>query len=924
MPAGSPLGGRAVTLIGRRAECDVLDRIVVSVRGGESRALVLCGDQGAGKTALLEYLAGRADGCRVARAAGVQSEMELAFATLHQLCAPLLDHLERLPAPQRDALQTAFGMKAGTAPDRFLVALAALTLLSESAVERPLLCLVDDHQWSDHASAQVLAFVARRLSVESVGLLFAARLPGGDLSGLDELAIGGLDEADARALLDSVVTGPLDERVRDQIVAETRGNPLALMELPRSLTPGELAGGFGLPGAPAGTDPVEENFLRRVEALPAETRQLLLLAAADPATDPALVWQAAALLGIGIEAAGPAAEAGLAEFGARVRFRHPLVRSVVYRSAPGPDRQRAHAALAAVTDPRLNPDRRAWHRANAAAGPDEGVARELESSASRARARGGPAAAAAFLERAAMLSLDPAQRARRALAAADGKASAGAFAVALDLLGMAEAGPLTEFQRARADLLRAQIAFLASRGSDAPPLLLKAASRLEPVDAGLSRAAYLDALSAAMFASRLAGPGAGMQEIARTTASAPRPPHSPRVQDFLLDGLAAHYTDGYAAGLPILRRALSAFGDRPSVDEELRWLWLGCIAALHVWDDERWEALATRFVQVARTAGSLSELPLALSTRAHMHLFAGELTAAASLIGEALAATEATCSNLTPYGALGLAAFRGAEAEASALIEATTRDATRRGEGIGVSVAEWANAVLNNGLGRYRQAMIAAERVSGHDRSLGATNWAMVELIEAAARTGGTQTAAAALARLSEMTTAAGTDWALGIEARSRALLCEGAAADDLYREAVARLHRTRVRPDLARAHLLFGEWLRRRRRRSEAREHLRAALELLESMGMDAFANRARHELRATGETARKRATSAADEQLTAHEAQIAQLARDGMSNPEIGARLFLSPRTVQYHLGSVFAKLGISSRSQLDLVLPEGPVAV
>ena len=754
--------------------------------------------------------------------------------------------------------------------------------------------------------------------------MFAARLPGGDLSGLDELAVRELNEADARALLDSVVPGPLDERVRDQIVAETRGNPLALMELPRSLTPGELAGGFGLPGAPAGTDPIEENFRRRVESLPAETRQLLLLAAADPAADPALVWQATALLGIGAEAAGPAAEAGLAEVGARVRFRHPLVRSVVYRCAPGQDKQRAHAALAEVTDPRLNPDRRAWHRAQAAAGPDEGIARELESSASWARGRGGLAASAAFLERAAMLSLDPAQRARRALAAADGKASAGAFAVALDLLAMAEAGPLTEFQRARADLLRAQIAFLTSRGSDAPPLLVKAAGRLEPIDAGLSRAAYLDALSAAMFASRLAGPGGGMQEMARTAAAAPRPPHAPRVQDLLLDGLAAHYTAGYAAGLPILRRALSAFDHGPSVDEELRWLWLGCIAALHVWDDERWEALATRFVQVARTAGSLSELPLALTTRAHMHLFAGELTAAASLIGEVQAATEAIGGNLTPYGALGLAAFRGSEAEASTLIETTTRDATRRGEGIAVSVAEWASAVLNNGLGRYRQAMTAADRVSGHDQGLGATNWAVVELIEAAGRTGDTQTAASALERLCAMTSAAGTDWALGIEARCRALLCEGAAAGDLYREAVARLQRTRVRPDLARAHLLFGEWLRRRRQRSQAREQLRAALELLESMGMDAFANRARHELGATGETARKRGVPTADEQLTAHEAQIAQMARDGMSNPEIGARLFLSPRTVQYHLGSVFAKLGISSRNQLDLVLPEGPVAV
>ena len=873
-----------------------------------------------GKTALLEYLSGRAETCRVLRVAGVQSEMELAFAALHQLCAPLLDRRERLPGPQRDALQTAFGMKVGPAPDRFLVGLAALTLLSESGVDRPLLCLVDDHQWLDRASAQVLAFVARRLSAESVGMLFAARVPGGDLAGLHELVIGGLREADARVLLDSALTGPLDERVRDQIVAETRGNPLALLELPRGLTSAELAGGFGVPRVPTVADSIEESFRRRVEGLPAETRRLLLLAAADPAADPALIWQAAARLGISTNAAGPAAEAGLAEFGVRLRFRHPLVRSVVYRSAPGQDKRRAHAALAELTDPRLDPDRCAWHLAHAASGPDEDVAVELENSASRARARGGLAAAAAFLERAATLTLDSAQRARRALAAADSKAQAGAFDVALDLLAVAEAGQLTELQRARADLLRAQLAFLTNRGSDAPPLLLTAARRLEPIDAGLSRAAYLDALSATMFAGRQAGPGGEMQEIARRAAAAPRPPHAAQVRDLLLDGLGTHFTDGYSAGLPILRRALSAFGHGTSNDEELRWLWLGCIAALHVWDDERWEELSTRFVQIARDVGSLSELPLALSTRAHMHLFAGELPAAAALVGEVTALTEATGSALTPYGALGLAAFRGTEAEASALIEATTRDATLRGEGIGLSVAEWASAVLNNGLGRYRQAMTTAERASSHDWNLGVTNWAVVELIEAAARTGNTGTAAAALGQLSEMTGAAGTEWALGIEARSRALLSRGAAADSLYREAVARLDHTRVRPDLARAHLLFGEWLRRERRRSEAREHLHTALEMLESMGMEAFADRARRELRATGETARRRADSPGNGQLTAHEAQIARLARDGMTNPEIGARLFLSPRTVQYHLGNVFTKLGISSRSQLDRVLPEG----
>ena len=902
----------------------MLDQLVAVVRGGESRALVLHGDPGVGKTALLEYLAGRADTCRVLRAAGVQSEMELAFAALHQLCAPMLDRRERLPGPQYDALQTAFGMKVGPAPDRFMVALAALTLLSESAADQPLLCLVDDHQWLDQASAQVLAFVARRLSAESVGMLFATRIPGGDLAGLHELAIGGLREADARVLLDSVLTGPLDERVRDQIVAETRGNPLALLELPRGLTSAELAGGFGVPGAPTVADSIEESFRQRVEALPAETRRLLLLAAAGPAADPALIWQAAARLGISTKAAGPAAEAGLAEFGVRLRFRHPLVRSVVYRSASAQDKRRAHAVLAELTDPRLDPDRCAWHLAHAAAGPDEDVAVELENSANRARARGGLAAAAAFLERAAMLTLDSAQRARRALAAAESQAQAGAFDVALDLLAMAEAGRLTELQRARADLLRARLAFLTNRGSDAPPLLLLAAGRLAPIDVGLSRAAYLDALSAAMFAGRQAGPGGEMQEIARAVAAAPRPAHAPQVCDLLLDGLATHFTDGYAAGLPIVRKALSAFRDGASSDEELRWLWLGCIAALHVWDDERWEELSTRFVQLARNVGSLSELPLALTTRAHMHLFAGELPAAAALVGEVTALTEATGSALTPYGALGLAAFRGTEAEASALIEATTTDAIQRGEGIGLSVAEWAGAVLNNGLGRYQEAMAAADRAASHDRNLGVTNWAVVELIEAAARTGDTAAAASALGRLSEMTSAAGTEWALGIEARSRALLSAGAPADRLYHEAVARLDRTRVRPDLARAHLLFGEWLRRERRRSEAREHLRTALEMLESMGMEAFAGRARRELRATGETARRRASEPGNGQLTAHEAQIAHLARDGMSNPEIGARLFLSPRTIQYHLGNVFTKLGISSRSQLDRVLPEGSAAV
>jgi DNA-binding CsgD family transcriptional regulator len=928
IPAESPTWPRAGELADRRTERDVLDRLVEAVRAGDSRALVVHGEPGAGKTALLEYLAGRASGCRVVRAAGVESEMELAFAGLHQVCTPLLDRLEALAAPQAEALRVTFGMSSGPTPDPFFVGLAALGLLAESAGERPVVCLVDDAQWLDRASLGVLAFVARRLVAESVALVFGARAPARELERLTELAVGGLPHTDALILLDSVLLGPIDARVRDQIVAETHGNPLALLELPRGLTAAELAGGFGLPGALPGAVQlpglVEETFRRRMGVLPAQTRRLLLLAAADPTGDSALVWRAADRLDIPAAAATPAAADGLAEFGARVMFRHPLVRSAAYRAAPLEDRRDVHRALAEATDAQADPDRRAWHRAQAAPGPDEDVAAELERSASRVRARGGPAAAAAFLERAATLTLDRTRRAGRALSAAQAKIQAGAFDTARDLVAMAESEALSDFQQARLDLVRAQLAFVTSRGSDAPPLLLQAARRLEPIDADLSRATYLDALAAAMFAGRLASPGGGVVEVARAASAAPRPRHAPRASDLLLDGLAAHYNQGYAAGLPILNRALAAFGTETSAEEELRWLWLACVSALHVWDDHCWEALSERYVHLARRAGALAELPLALNRRVRPLLFAGELTAAASLVEEVQAALEATGTNLAPYGALALAAFRGDEARSSALIQATVEDVTRRGEGLGITVAEWANAVLNNGLGRYRQAMAAARRATGHDRDLGgAANGALAELVEAAARSGMTETAAGAYGRLAEMTGAAGTDWALGIQARSHALLSDGRAAEECYREAITRLGQTRIRVDLARAHLLYGEWLRCERRRIHAREQLRTAHSLLEAMGLEGFAERARRELRATGETARKRATASRDEDLTAQEAQIARLARDGLSNPEIGARLFISTRTVQYHLSKVFTKLGITSRAQLDRARLDGAAA-
>jgi len=904
----------AAGLTDRLRERGVLDRFVASVRAGKGQALVVRGEPGVGKTVLLDYLVGGAtsSGCRVVRATGVQSEMELAFAGLHQLCAPMLDHAESLPVPQREALRTAFGLSTGPVPDRFLVGLAVVGLLSETAEERPLVCVVDDQQWLDHASAQALGFAARRLAAEPVGLVFAARVPGKDVAGLPELVVEGLAEDDAQELLKSVLTGPLDPRVRDRIIADTHGNPLALLELPRGLTPAQLTGGFGISSAVPLDGRIEESFGRQLEALPAQTRRLVQLAAADPSGDPVLVWRAAGRLAIGTEAAGPAVEAGLAEFGARVRFRHPLVRSAAYRSASVQTRQELHGALAEVTDPAVDPDRRAWHRAQAAPGPDEEVAAELEQSAGRAQRRGGLAAAAAFLERSAELTLDPARRAQRALAAAQAKYQAGALDAALGLLAMAQAGPLDELQRARGDLLRAQIAFASSHGRDAPPLMLSAAKQLETLDVGLARETYLEAFTAALFVGRLS-PAVG--EVARAARKAPAPPAPARAPDLLLDGLALLVTEGYAAGTPALRRALLAFRDQDiSAEEGLSWLWLAGRAAMAVWDDETWHILASRHVKLARDAGALSELPLAIRWRILLHTHTGELSEGAALIAEAQAVADATGSQLGPHGDLGVAAWRGREAEATELIQATMDGVTSRGEGRGMT-SQYAAALLYNGLGRYDQALAAAELASEYD-DIGVLGWSLAELVEAAVRSGQPARASDALQRLSETTRASGTDWALGTEARSRALLSEGETAENYYREAIERLGRTRMRPAVARAHLLYGEWLRRENRRRDARAELRTAHGLFTTMGIEAFAERARRELLATGETVRKRTVETVSE-LTAQEAHIARLAVDGRTNSEIGAQLFLSTRTVEWHLSKVYTKLGVGSRRELRRAL-------
>ncbi len=904
-------------LRGRRQQCRALDALLADVRAGRSRVLVIRGEAGIGKTALLEYAAETAQDFRVARAEGAESEMELPFAALHQLCGRMLDRLDRLPGPQRDALGVAFGLRSGGAPDRFLVGLAVLGLLSEVAADRPLLCLVDDAQWLDQASAQALAIVARRLDAESVALLFGTRDPaaGGDLAGLPGLTVPGLADADARAVLASVLPGRLDERVRDRIIAESGGNPLALLELPRGLTAAGLAGGFGLAGALPVAGRIEQSYLRRIAPLPEPTRRLLLLAAAEPTGDPTLLWRAARRLGIGAEDAAPAEAYGLLTVADRVTFRHPLVRSAVYQAAPAGDRRRVHLAIAEATDPGTDPDRRAWHRAQAAAEPDEDIAAELERSASRAQARGGLAAAAAFLERAATLTLQPARRAERALAAAQAKYQVGAFDAALGLVATAESGPLGELERARADLMRGQIAFASSRGSGAPPLLLKAARQFEPLDAALARETYLEALSAALFAGRLAF-GGGVREVAAAARAAPPPPRPERAPDLLLDGLALVITEGYPAGAPMLKQAVSAFCGADVSGEGLRWLWQACHGAGLLWDYGSWDLLSARRVELARDAGALTALAIAFNTRVGVHLFAGEFTVAASLVAEVASVTEATGSSIVPYAALALAALAGREAEAFELIEAGAKDAERRGEGAGLSFVQWATAVLCNGLGRYEEALAAAQQASEDSHGDLFSNWAVAELIEAATRRGVRELAVGALQWLSDSARASGTDWALGVEARSRALVSDGENAETGYREAIDRLARTRLRLELARAHLLYGEWLRRQNRRIDAREQLRTAHRMLSGMGAGGFAERAARELRATGERVRKRAIQT-PVQLTARETQIAELAGDGLSNPEIAAQLFMSPRTVEYHLHKVFTKLDISSRNQLHRVL-------
>lgn len=911
-------------LHGRGAECAALTDLIAQVRSGTGRTLVLRGEAGVGKTALLDHTSTAATDFLIVAIAGVQSDMELAFAGLQQMCAPLMSHLDKLAAPQREALSVAFGYGTGPTPDRFLVGLAVLSLLAAAADERPLLCLIDDAQWLDQVSVQTLAFVARRLLAERVAMVFAIRDGYAELlPGLAELVVTGLSDADARELLESVMIGGIDPRVRDRIVAETRGLPLALVDVPRTATATELAGGFWIAGKRSSTAAIEAGFIQRITALPSDTQRLLLVAAAEPVGDAALFLRAAARLDIPVDALAPAEAAGIIEFGHRMRFHHPLMRSAAYRAAELGDRRTAHRALAEATDPQADPDRRAWHAASATSGPDDVVAAELEASAGRAQCRGGIAAAAAFLERAAVLTLDPELRAARAIAAAQSKRDAAAPEAAYELLSLAEAGPLSALQRAQVVRMRAQMDFVRSRApSTGAPLvgaaaeqLLQAARGLADLDDELARETYLESLTAAMYAGRLGDQALLSRVAAAGLAAVSGLTELQRPVDHLLRGVATRIVDGPGTGSDDLRAALELWNEHAQRHPG-QWLyWPFPIAqesaAHELWDDEMLERIATDTVRRARDAGALAALPPALGYRAGVHFYRGEFDSATRLIEESKTITASMGYAPVRYHTLMLAAWRGTLGEAEDIIEAAAGDGAARGEGRLLGLSDFSTAVLYNGLGRYEEALAAARRCCEYE-DLGFYGWCLYELIEAAVHAGDREAAAAALPEFEERAGSSGTDWGLGAVAAAQALLADNDDAEQAFVEAIERLERADIALHLSRARLSYGEWLRRANRRADARKQLSAAYELFSEMGAHGFAERARRELNVSGEKVRKQPVGSGDA-LTAQEEQIARLARDGLTNQEIGAQLFISTHTVEWHLRKVFVKLGITSRKKL-----------
>ncbi|HTJ69769.1 MAG TPA: AAA family ATPase [Actinospica sp.] len=893
-------------LLGRRREIEELDRLLREVGEGHSRVLVLRGEAGIGKSALLDHVAARAEGARVVRAAGIESESDFTYAVLERVCAPLMRYAEHLPPHQVDALDVAFGERDGEPPKQLVLGMAVLMLFSFAAADSPTVCLVDDAHWMDRHSRQILMFVARRLDAESAALIFAERVTEAEttLPGLPELAVRGLADAEARALLDGALPGPVDPRVRDRLIAETGGNPLALLELPRGLSAAELAFGFGgQAGGPLETR-VEEGFRRRIEALPDDTRLFLLAAAIEPTGDVLLLWRCLAGLGIGPQVGQAAEAAGLVTVGAQIRFRHPLVRSAVWRRADPATLRRVHAAFAQATDAQQEPDRRAWHLAYATAGPDEQVAEALERSADRALTRGGRAAAACFLERAATLTADPKGRARRTLAAAFAHLDAGAPTRVPELLAATELGPLDPLQQAEVARLRGKVSFMLSPGLGSLPPLLDAANSLRELDPAAARETYLMALGSAMWAGRL-DPSA----LDRAAAAAGDMPPGDEVAGRFLRALMAWACDGPVAASPPLAEALRSF----TAGDEFVLLWLAANAAMELGDLEAWSGITEKAIRFARETGTLSILSTALTYRAGAVGYLGRFAEAYELLDEATATGEPGGLATHHVTKVIMVVYQGRERAALDLIESIERDAEQRGMKRLYGTTGFARAVLYNGLGNYPAAMNAALHGVEHD-DLGLHYWAQSELVEAASRVGD----AAVANRAREQLTAwsrGGTPWSLGAREIADALVGPEGQAEEHYRAAIDHFAGGGLALFEARAHLLFGEWLRRQNRRALAREHLRAAHEACTAIGMEAFAERARRELLATGETARRGDIGAPE--LTPQEAQIARLAADGRSNPEIAAQLFLSPRTVEWHLRKIFQKLGVSSRRELEAAL-------
>jgi DNA-binding CsgD family transcriptional regulator len=876
---------------------------------------------------LLDWAAETAGDMRVARAAGVESEMDLGFAGLHQLLVPLLDGLDRLPAPQRAALQSAFGLTTGPSPDRFLVGLATLTLLTEVATSRPVLCLVDNAQWLDQASAEVLGFVARRLLADRVGMLFAVQ-DGEEravvLQGLPELMVGGLEERAAHELLAMVACGPVDPRVSERIVAETAGNPLGLVEFGAELTAGERSCAVPLTGQLRIGGRLEELYLSRVRALPADARTLLLVLAADQLGDAAKVWQAAGRLGVGPEALELPAVERLVTGTPSLRFRHPLMRSIVYHGAPSVARWRVHEALAAVSDPVRDPDRRAWHLAQATSGADEDVARELERSAGRARARGGWAGSAVFLERSAELTADRGRKAGRLVAAAEARLMTGETSAARALLDCATPDLLDPVVRARARRLEGEILFAAGESAAATSVLLEAARMVTPYDAQLARDTLLES-----FAAQLSNwQAAGGAEVVQAIRSAPGIAQShASTADLLLDGFGAVAERRFAAAARLLRQAVDAVtgGEPLPGDAPQRFLALR-LAATELHDDSAWRELAGQWVARARNQGALAATVIGLGFQASSRLVEGRFAAAEAAIAEARTLAEAMGNRAYVAGLaeveVEVLAWRGDQAGTRLLASGLLGVKADQGRERGKHRVHKAVAALELGLGNYPAALRHALAAAADQPVLSYPSGPDV-LIEAAIRCGDRAAASAALDAVAPWWQACGTPWSLGLLARGQALLADDMHAEDGHRLSIEHLRQCQVTPQLARSHLLYGEWLRHRRRRRGAREQLRAACELFGALGMGTFAQRARAELRAVGEHAAVPRTGTPDT-LTPQEAQIARLVAGGATNQEIAAQLFISASTVDYHLRKVFRKLGVTRRAQLPNALSARDVPV